>query len=132
MSELNLGVKPLQLDEPEAVLEAQIPKPVGYKVLIAMPEVEETFGDSGLIKASQTIHYDSILSMVGLVLDMGDQAYADEERFPNGPWCKQGDYVMFRANTGTRFKVGKQEYRLMNDDSVEAVVDNPSAIQRVS
>lgn len=132
MSELNLGVKPLQLDEPEAVLEAQIPKPVGYKILIAMPEVEETFGDSGLIKASQTIHYDNILSMVGLVLDMGDQAYADEERFPNGPWCKQGDYVMFRANTGTRFKVGKQEYRLMNDDSVEAVVDNPSAIQRVS
>ena len=63
---------------------------------------------------------------------MGDQAYADKDRFPTGPWCKQGDYVMFRANTGTRFKVGNQEYRLMNDDSIEAVVDDPSVIARAN
>jgi co-chaperonin GroES (HSP10) len=68
--------------------------------------------------------------MIGVVLDVGDQAYADTERFPTGPWCKQGDYVMFRANSGTRFKVGRQEYRLINDDSVEAVVDDPSKITR--
>jgi co-chaperonin GroES (HSP10) len=71
-----------------------------------------------------------ILSMIGLVVDMGDQAYKDKERFPEGPWCKQGDYVMFRANTGTRFKVGKEEYRLMNDDSIEAVIDDPSKLTR--
>jgi len=71
-----------------------------------------------------------ILSMVGLVVDMGEQAYKDKERFPEGPWCKQGDYVMFRANTGTRFKVGKAEYRLMNDDSIEAVIDDPSKLTR--
>lgn len=61
---------------------------------------------------------------------MGAQAYSDKDRFPTGPWCEVGDYVMFRANTGTRFKVNRQEYRLMNDDSIEAVVEQPSAITR--
>lgn len=119
-------------DTPEAVLEDQIPRPVGYHLLIAMPEVEETFGDSGIVKPSETIRHDSILSMVGLVVDMGDQAYADKTRFPTGPWCKQGDYVMFRSHSGTRFKVGRQEYRLLNDDSIEAVIKDPRAIARAS
>jgi co-chaperonin GroES (HSP10) len=67
---------------------------------------------------------------VGAVIELGEQAYSDKERFPTGPWCKVGDYVMFRANTGTRFKVGSQEYRLMNDDSIEAVVADPRAVTR--
>ena len=70
------------------------------------------------------------MSIIGLVVDMGDQAYGDAERFPTGPWCKQGDYVMFRANSGTRFKVDGLEYRLMNDDSVEAVVADPRGVSR--
>lgn len=114
----------------EEELENKLPKPVGYHVLVAMPEVEETYGDSGIIKSAQTMHQDSLMSMIGLVLDMGDQAYSDKDRFPTGPWCKQGDYVMFRMNTGTRFKVGGVEYRLMNDDSVEAVVNDPRGITR--
>ena len=117
-------------EKQEVVLEAQIPKPVGYHVLIAMPSIDDTFGDSGIIKAEKTLREEYILSMVGVVLDMGDQAYSDADRFPTGPWCKQGDYVMFRANSGTRFKVGKQEYRLINDDTVEAVVQDPSKITR--
>ena len=96
-----------------------------------MPKPEDTFGDSGLLKATQTINHDSIMSMIGVVLDMGAQAYGDKDRFPTGPWCEVGDYVMFRMNTGTRFKVGGQEYRLMNDDSVEAVVVDPNGITRV-
>jgi co-chaperonin GroES (HSP10) len=114
----------------EAELEASIPKPVGYRVLIALPNVEDTFGESGLIKAESTRREEYILSTVGSVLDMGEQAYSDKERFPTGPWCKVGDHVMFRANTGTRFKVGNQEFRLMNDDSIEAVVDDPRAVSR--
>jgi co-chaperonin GroES (HSP10) len=124
-----IAAVPIPVDE--AQLERQIPKPVGYHVLVAMPEVTETFGDSGLIKSSKTIHHDSIMSMIGLVLDMGEQAYADKDRFTTGPWCKVGDYVMFRMNTGTRFKVAGQEYRLFNDDSVEAVVEDPNGISRV-
>ena len=112
-------------------LDALIPKPVGYRVLVALPNVEETF-DGGIVKAAKTLRDEYVLSTIGLVLDMGEQAYADKSRFPTGPWCKQGDYVMFRANTGTRFKVGKQEYRLMNDDSIEAVVDDPSVVSRAN
>lgn len=115
----------------DAELDNQLPKPVGYRLLVAMPEVEQTFGDSGLIKANQTIHQESIMSIIGLVLDMGEQAYSDADRFPTGPWCKAGDYVMFRANTGTRFKVAGVEYRLMNDDSIEAVVSDPRGVTRV-
>jgi len=111
-------------------IEAQLPKPVGYRVLVALPQVEETFGDTGLLKSSNTISQEHIMSIIGLVLDMGDQAYSDEDRFPTGPWCKPGDYVMFRMNTGTRFKVGGVEYRLMNDDSIEAIVADPRGITR--
>jgi len=113
-----------------AELEQKIPKPAGYHVLIALPNVEETFGHSEILKSNQTLRDEYILSIIGLVVDMGDQAYMDKERFTTGPWCKQGDYVMFRANTGTRFKIGSQEYRLMNDDSIQAVVPDPSGITR--
>jgi len=112
-------------------IERMIPKPVGYHLLIAMPEIEDTFGESGIIKSSKTIQHDTLLSMIGLVLDMGAQAYADKDRFPSGPWCEVGQYVMFRMNSGTRFKVGGQEYRLLNDDSVEAIVDDPRGVTRV-
>lgn len=114
----------------QAALEKAIPKPTGYHILIALPNVEETFGESGLMKADKTVRDEYILSTIGLVLDMGCQAYNDKERFSTGAWCKPGDYVMFRANTGTRFKIGRQEYRLMNDDSIQAIVPNPKAISR--
>tara|TARA_R100001369_G_scaffold58541_1_gene85492 strand:+ start:302 stop:673 length:372 start_codon:yes stop_codon:yes gene_type:complete len=112
-------------------LENQLPIPVGYRVLVAMPEVEDTYGESGIIKSSKEVQMDTVMSTIGLVLDMGSQAYSDKDRFPSGPWCKQGDYVMFRMNTGTRFKVNGVEYRLMNDDSIEAVVIDPRGVTRV-
>jgi co-chaperonin GroES (HSP10) len=114
----------------EQEFEEQLPKPVGYRVLVALPNIEDTFDGSDLIKANTTKHHEYIMSIIGLVIDMGNEAYGDKERFPSGPWCKQGDYVMFRANTGTRFTVGGQEYRLMNDDSIEAVVTDPRGVQR--
>ena len=114
----------------DAELDSKLPKPVGYRLLIALPEIEEKF--NGLIlKADTTKNAEQILSMVGVVLDMGEQAYSDPDRFPTGPWCKTGDFVVIRANTGTRFKVNGQEYRLINDDSVEATVVDPSGIQRI-
>jgi co-chaperonin GroES (HSP10) len=114
----------------QAELEKLIPKPTGYHVLIALPNIEETFGESQIVKSNQTVRDEYILSTIGLVLDMGEQAYNDKDRFPTGPWCKQGDYVMFRANTGTRFKIGRQEYRLMNDDSIQAVVPDHKVVSR--
>lgn len=112
-------------------LDAQLPRPVGYKLLIALPEVDKTFA-SGILKTDAMIHQETVLTTVGLVLDMGDQAYADKERYPNGPWCKAGDYVVFRSNSGTRVKVGGKEYRFLNDDSIDGVVADPRGIARAS
>lgn len=114
----------------EQVLDTQIPTPVGYRILIALPNIEETYGASGIVKSQKAIRDEYILSMIGCVLELGDEAYKDKARFTNGPWCKRGDFVMFRANSGTRFNVGGQEYRLLNDDSIEAVVADPSKIAR--
>jgi co-chaperonin GroES (HSP10) len=113
----------------EEEMEAQLPKPVGYMILVALPKVEEAY-ESGIIKPDRSQREEYILSSMGAVIDMGNQAYADPERFPTGPWCKIGDFVMFRPNTGTRFKVNGAEYRLMNDDSIQAVVADPRGIVR--
>jgi co-chaperonin GroES (HSP10) len=122
------AVAEIQLTQED--IENQLPVPVGYRVLVALPQVDETYGESGLVKSAATISQEHVMSIIGLVLDMGEQAYSDADRFPTGPWCKQGDYVMFRANTGTRFKVNGVEYRLMNDDSIEAIVADPRGITR--
>jgi co-chaperonin GroES (HSP10) len=126
--EMSEAVETVETNEEE--FEAQLPTPVGYRVLVAMPKVEEAFEGSELLKSITTKHQEQVMSIIGLVIDVGDQAYSDEDRFPTGPWCKQGDYVMFRANTGTRFTIEGLEYRLMNDDSIEAVVADPRGIQR--
>ena len=118
----------VQLTDDE--LEQQLPRPVGYRVLIALPEIEKTYGNTSVLKTDKEIHHDYIMSIMGLVVDMGDGAYKDKERFPDGAWCKEGDFVMFRANSGTRFKVAGKEYRLLNDDSIEAVISDPKAIMR--
>ena len=110
-------------------LELQLPKPVGYRLLVAMPEVEKTFDGTNVLKTDSVIHNEHIMSIIGVVLDMGEEAYKDKERFTT-PWCKVGDYVMFRANTGTRLIVAGVEYRLMNDDSIEAVVADPRGVSR--
>lgn len=110
--------------------EQQLPKPVGYRLLIALPQVSETYESSSILKTDAEKGRDHIMSIMGLVVDMGAGAYADTSRYPEGPWCKPGDYVMFRMNSGTRFLMGSAEYRLMNDDSIEAVVADPRGIQR--
>lgn len=108
----------------------QVPDPVTYHLLCVLPEAEEEY-DSGLIKAGQTMHYEELLSPVLFVAKMGPDAFKDEKRFPSGPSCKQGDFVLVRPNTGTRIKIHGKEFRIINDDSVEAVVQDPRGITRV-
>lgn len=108
----------------------QVPDPSSYYLLCVLPEIDEEYGDSGLIKAGQTMHYEEILSPVLFVVKMGPDAYKDPKRFPSGPSCKVGDFVLVRPNSGTRIKIHGKEFRLINDDSVEAVVQDPRGITR--
>jgi len=107
----------------------QIPDPATYHLLCVLPDVEEEY-ESGLVKAGQTIHYEELLSPVLFVVKMGPDAFKDEKRFPSGASCKVGDFVLVRANTGTRLKIHGKEFRIINDDSVEAVVQDPRGIKR--
>lgn len=118
-----------QVEVTEEEMEQQLPKPVGYKLLIALPTVEKEF-DSGILKAERTLNEERIMTTIGVILDMGAEAYSDKTRFPNGPWCKIGDYVVIRPHTGTRLHVNGQELRLINDDSIEAVVADPRGVTR--
>lgn len=111
--------------------EAQLPVPVGYRLLVALPDIDDHYEGTSLLKTDTEKHREYIMSIMGVVIDMGADAYSDKDRFPEGPWCKVGDYVMFRMNTGTRFKVNGKEFRLMNDDSVEAVIPDPRGIMTV-
>jgi co-chaperonin GroES (HSP10) len=107
----------------------QLPDPSGFRLLIALPEVEEKT-EGGLYIPDERRDAESVASIVGFVLEVGPDAYADEERFPNGPWCKQGDWIVMRAYSGTRLRIHGKEFRIINDDSVEAVIDDPRGVVR--
>lgn len=107
----------------------QLPEPSGYHILVALPEAEEAY-DSGLIKADETRRFEEVLATVFFVVKLGPDCYKDPEKFPTGPWCKEGDFVLARPNSGTRLKIHGREFRLINDDTVEAVVQDPRGITR--
>ena len=107
----------------------QLPQPSGYRILCAIPEVEAEY-ESGLLKADATINYEEKLATVLFVVDMGPDCYQDKTRFPTGPWCKRGDFVIVRPNAGTRLLIHGREFRLINDDSVESTVLDPRGIKR--
>jgi len=109
----------------------QLPDPVRFQILAVLPEIDEAY-ESGLIKSGTTIHYEEVLSPVLFVVKLGPDAYKDATRFPSGPSCKVGDFVIVRPNTGTRLKIHGKEFRIINDDSVEAVVQDPRGISRAA
>lgn len=108
---------------------SKLPQPQGYKVLIGVPEISEkteggVFVPDGLKSAEETA------SIIGFVMKLGPDAYKDEKKFPNGAYCNEGDFVIFRSYSGTRFKIHGKEFRLINDDTVEAVVEDPRGYSR--
>ena len=107
----------------------QLPRPSGYRILCAIPDIEKEY-ESGLVKADQTIQNEEILTTVLFVVDLGPDCYKDTSRFPTGPWCAKGDFILVRPNSGTRLVIHGREFRIINDDSVEAVVDDPRGIKR--
>ena len=107
----------------------QLPTPTGYRILCALPEVEKEY-ENGLLKADETMRHENLLATVLFVVAMGPDCYGDKDRFPTGPWCKVGDFVLVRPNAGTRVEIHGTEMRVINDDSVEAVVLDPRGIRR--
>lgn len=107
----------------------QLPKPAGYKILCAIPPQEKEY-ESGILKADETIRYDEMLTTVLFVVELGADCYTDKDRYPTGPWCKKGDFVLTRPNAGTRLVIHGQEFRVINEDSVEATVQDPRGIKR--
>ena len=112
----------------------QLPDPSGFMLLCVVPEAMEEYADSevGIVKDSKTMHYEEVLTPVLFVVKLGPDAYKDVTRFPSGPSCKEGDFVIVRPNTGTRLKIHGKEFRIINDDSVEAVVQDPRGITRAA
>jgi len=107
----------------------QLPDPSGYRILCAIPEIDEAY-DNGILKAGLTVQHEELLTTVLFVIKLGPDCYKDPSRFPSGPWCKKGDFILVRPHAGTRLKIHGREFRIINDDSVEGVVEDPRGISR--
>ena len=135
MTEILIGTNPDNPEEatvlPEGVAAKakQLPVPSGYRILCALPDIEDKF-DSGILKADITRQHEELLTTVLFVMELGPDAYGDKTRFPNGAWCKKGDFILVRPHAGTRVKIHGREFRIINDDAVEAVVEDPRGISR--
>ena len=127
-----------------------LPKPSGYRILCAIPEAEKEFEDSeiGLIKADETMRNEETLTTVLFVVDMGPDCYKDPEpklptdlppgtpvtvlaarqRFPSGPWCKEGDTVLFSRYAGKRFTIEGVEFRMLSDDEITATIPDGAKV----
>ena len=125
---IDLEVVKKAADEKEAKIASSLPKPKGWHILIAMPEVEDKTS-GGIYKADMTKHIEQTSTVLGLVLDMGDGCYGDKDRFDTA-WCKKGDFVLIGAYKGVRFHLYGKEFRIINDDTVQAVVDDPRGYSR--
>ena len=144
MSEINLQpgafalpepIQPMDAPAPEATAEErarQLPDPTGWKLLCAVPDVSEKIDGTelDLVKATSTLRQEEHATTVLFVLKVGPDAYKDQSKFPAGAWCKEGDFVLVRTYSGTRFKIFGKEFRLINDDQVDAVVQDPRGLTR--
>ena len=122
----NINVEKTQEEATKAKL---LPEPKGYRILCAVPHVEEEY-EGGIIKAEDTKKVEEQTTVVLFVVKLGNLAYKDETRFPTGAWCKEGDFVLTRPYSGTRVVIHGREFRIINDDTVEAVVEDPRGIRR--
>jgi co-chaperonin GroES (HSP10) len=144
MSELTLepgqfalpdAIQPVDAPEQDATDEEKatmLPVPTGWKLLCAVPEVDEKIAGTtlDLVRDAATMRQEENATTVLFVLKVGPDAYKDQTKFPAGAWCKAGDFVLVRTYSGTRFKIFGKEFRLINDDQVDAVVQDPRGLTR--
>jgi co-chaperonin GroES (HSP10) len=136
MTEFNVAAVDLSgiLNKPSEDKAKQLPDPRTFHILCVVPEAMQEYAESeaGIIKSSQAMHYEEVLTPVLFVVKLGPDCYKDTTRFPSGPSCKEGDFIICRPNSGTRLKIHGREFRILNDDSVEAVVEDPRGITRAA
>ena len=116
-----VGLKTSKKESPK------LPKPTGWRMLVLPFKMKEKT-KGGVILAEDTLERQQVASQVGLVMAMGPQCYKDKERYPEGPWCKEKDWIMFARYAGSRIKIEGGEMRLLNDDEVLATIDSPEDI----
>lgn len=119
----NLDLSP---EESEAVL--SILRPTGYRILVLVAKVDEKVGSLYIPQVRQ--EDEEVAAILGKVIALGPDAYSDRARFPNGHYCLKDDVVMMASYSGRRLKIGDREYRLINDDTVMAVVMKSEEIKR--
>lgn len=136
MSNFDVGAVDLSgiLNQSNEQKAKQLPDPKTFHILTVVPEAMEEYADSevGIVKSSGDIWREEMLTPVLFVVKVGPDAYKDASRFPSGPSCKEGDFVIVRPNSGTRLKIHGREFRIINDDSIEAVVEDPRGITRAA
>ena len=110
----------------------QLPDPVGWKILCAVPQAEDTFEGSSILMSDAMRKQEEIATTVLFVVKVGPDCYKDETKYPYGPWCKEGDFVLVRTYSGTRFKIHGREFRVIYEDQVEATVQDPRGILRAA
>ena len=133
--ELPKHIQPIERPEEDADNESKasaLPIPTGWKMLCIVPEVDEKIAGTSLdlVRDAATLRQEEHATTVLFVLRMGPDAYKDSAKFPSGAWCKEGDFVLVRTYSGTRFKIFGKEFRMINDDQVECVVQDPRGITR--
>ena len=124
MSDINVAETQETIDRA-----SQLPNPSGFKLLCAIPQIEEEYS-SGIIKAESTVKTEEQTTVVLFVVKIGPDAYKDTARFPSGAWCEVGDFILARPYSGTRVVIHGKEFRIINDDTVEGIVDDPRGIRR--
>ena len=127
------GIQPVNEPDKDATDEQKatmLPEPKGWKILCVVPDVSDKFENSSIIKADTYMKQEEHATTALFVLKLGPDAYKDQTKFPTGAWCEAGDFVLVRTYSGTRFKIYGKEFRLINDDQVDAVVQDPRGLTR--
>ena len=115
--------EPIQSNNPQDFKE-KLPKPTGWRIVI-LPYKGTGKTKGGVILSDQTVEMQSVTTTCGLVLSVGPDAYKDSNRFPEGPWCKEKDWVIFGRYAGSRLQIDGGEIRILNDDEILATIKNP-------
>jgi len=104
-----------------------IPDPVGYRLLVR-PWTGSSKTKGGIYLTDQTTETQEMTTVVGLVVKMGELCYKDKDKFPGGPWCKEGEFVIYGRYSGARFKTKFGEHRILNDDEIIGRIKKPEDI----